>query len=54
MFLDLLREVGEEAVQKWESLSRDQQLEIARELIPDIEEVCRLALLTQFMEATYQ
>lgn len=37
--LDLLKEVAEEAVRKWEALSQEQQMEIATELISDIEQV---------------
>ena len=39
MLLDLVKEVAEEAVRKWEALSPDQQMEISTELIPDIEQV---------------
>lgn len=37
--LDFLREIAEEAVQKWEDLSREKQKEVATELIPEIEQV---------------
>ena len=37
--LDLVKEVAEEAVRRWEGLTQDQQMEIATELIPDIEQV---------------
>ncbi|CAI8045497.1 hypothetical protein GBAR_LOCUS25172, partial [Geodia barretti] len=36
--LDLVKEVAEEAVRRWEGLTQDQQMEIATELIPDIEQ----------------
>lgn len=39
MFIDLVRELSGEAVQKWEALSQDQQLDVATELVPDIEQV---------------
>lgn len=43
MFMDLVRELAGEAVQKWEALSQDKQLEIAKDLLPDIEQVqCHL------------
>ena len=37
--LDLVKEVAEEAVRRWEGLTQDQQMEISTELIPDIEQV---------------
>jgi hypothetical protein len=36
--LDLVKEVAEEAVRRWEGLTQDQQMEISTELIPDIEQ----------------
>ena len=37
--MDLLRELAQEAVQKWEALSQDEQMDVALELIPDVEQV---------------
>ena len=39
MFMDLVKELALEAVEKWESLSQDQQMELATDLIPDVEQV---------------
>ena len=39
MFIDLVRELLAEAVGKWEALSQVEQLDIATELLPDIEQV---------------
>lgn len=37
--MDLIRELALETVQKWESLSQEEQLDVATALIPDVEEV---------------
>ena len=46
MFMDLVKELALEAVEKWENLSQDEQLELATDLIPDVEQVlcpvCRI------------
>ena len=39
MFMDLVKELAVESVQKWEVLSQDVKLEVATELIPDVEKV---------------
>ena len=44
-FLDLVQGVVGELVRKWEELSEEQQWEIAKELIPDIEQVMVLTRL---------
>jgi hypothetical protein len=44
MFIDLVRELLAEAVGKWEALSQVEQLDIATELLPDIEQVWDLFL----------
>lgn len=37
--MDLVRELSMEAVQKWEALSEVKQLEVASDLLPDVEKV---------------
>ena len=44
-FLDLVQGVVGELVRKWEELFEEQQWEIAKELIPDIEQVMVLTRL---------
>lgn len=39
VFMDLVRELSVEAVQKWEALSQVKQLEVASDLLPDVEQV---------------
>lgn len=37
--MDLVRELSVEAVQKWEALSQAKQLEVATDLLRDVEQV---------------
>lgn len=39
MFMDLVKELAVESVQKWEALSQAAKLEVATELIPEVEKV---------------
>lgn len=39
MFMDLVKELALEAVEKWEALSESEQFELATYLIPHVEQV---------------
>lgn len=44
MFNDLLRELIVLSIQKWEALEHEEQLEVAQDVIPEVEQVCPHAL----------